>query len=1251
MKLSKIFSKFTSVVVLGVNVALYVALAAFALASCVREEIPYDLATESQAKVAATESLLALNFEEPGVNPDTKSVISAADFDNAIKSVLVYLVSSDGSWKKAYSSSGNAGLAGKEFTIRADGSTYYNIYALVNMGDAAFTPASPSGFVYSLPESFSSLSSTGLPMCGSARINASEIVAGGTTSKTIDLRRLLSKVEVTVVKNKDDKGMLYGASDGSALKGGSLKVRQVSKVLRPFAADADRRAQAASELYSGDSDYHTFTTADGQSLQSSKVVLYIPENRQGAGSGATQADKTPASGREGLATYLEYTATKEGGSDGVSGNLTYKAYLGENEVSDFNVIGDKVYTATLSLSWDGMWEGSWRVSQGDWADARTLVISAAAGSTVKMDTKNTKAESAKVRKSTPTSFYMNYFLDGTQASTIQHGRKDLSSWPYGWEVLVDEKTANMSGSSGTIKNSANVPIISWSYNSADDCLSMEAVAGAPASADIHTLQFKTMDGRKSSNVVYFTTSIPFEFSWKDDGEPDHVAQRGILEAIDPDTGRPSDEAVFHVESSYSSKIRMTDNGDGTAVVELIDAIPCQVIHPVGLPEEYVKPEVISIKDADGDRECKVPLEARVPWFETGTINPEINYVDATSNIRFTYLAAAADGYKSATALKVINNKGAKVVCAGENLDLDLVNELIAPVMGGGSSSSLLGYEYSPDKEGNLNIRVHIHTYEGVNALIGSNTNTFFTVGKTSLAMPSVTGGHGQAADMQDFKAYNPWRLITSVAQGGVMEDYTLYNEPARDGLKMAVGWSSTPLNKPSQPAPNEWTTDIGNVIVEKSEHIAYDASFQDGAGYLGSEVCSHVGAGPAAVWSGFSPSASTYYTVRLRVSDLSNYDWKTIGDYLWYDQGHSLTGVWVSPTATEAQRKQTVDDAITVSGGFIQLTGWYNTADAAWAHVTLPSGVTRSTPSAIDGAVFETYTRTDPITSTWKLRYTMKDMTESQVKTHNAGKIDVVLRIINPFNDESPSLDKKVAEAYVKLHLYVWPAPYEVSDTHPFHSLSGHGWAYSVFPYCYTGGKTVPALDGRGFWGKWILIPTTESYSTTFLIGGAASSGSITRDDDGSAGVQSIYGSATYQFRDNSIFSDDDSKARKMSKLMDFMSSNHMSASPFTLRPASSDVVRDEYTGRSWQSTGAGSSWDDEKYSRTYDCLNTVLGSATFYRANEYTLYYDPTGNERVYTYYDGTDSWRTTNKLFVIHICGNNVGMAENHYFHPNWF
>ena len=98
-------------------------------------------------------------------------------------------------------------------------------------------------------------------------------------------------------------------------------------------------------------------------MENNDIVLYIAENRQGTGSGSSQAGKRPASGRESLVTYLEYTATKSGASDGLSGNMTYRVYLGENETNNFDVVRDHVYEATLELSWNGLfYEGDWRVT-------------------------------------------------------------------------------------------------------------------------------------------------------------------------------------------------------------------------------------------------------------------------------------------------------------------------------------------------------------------------------------------------------------------------------------------------------------------------------------------------------------------------------------------------------------------------------------------------------------------------------------------------------------------------------------------------------------------------------------------------------------------------------------------------------------------------------------------------------------------------------------------------------------------------
>ena len=258
----------------------------------------------------------------------------------------------------------------------------------------------------------------------------------------------------------------------------------------------------------------------------------------------------------------------------------------------------------------------------------------------------------------------------------------------------------------------------------------------------------------------------------------------------------------------------------------------------------------------------------------------------------------------------------------------------------------------------------------------------------------------------------------------------------------------------------------------------------------------------------------------------------------------------------------------------------------------------------------------------------------------------VILKIVNPYDKTGVTLDKKVTEAYVRLHLYVWPAPYAVESVNPaWCSSSGHGWGYNVFPYCFTGGKTVFGLDGIGFFSKGILIPATENYtstSTVFLKSNSASVGAISR----TIGSGSYVGSATFQFYNNAAFSDSDTKAQKMAKLLSYMSDNQTS-DPFKLRNPG-DLTRSEIK----YSEGSPGNWTTHYENVTYDGLNHVLGSTTYYRDDDYTLYYDPTGGEAKpkYTYLEGSH-WDTTDKLFVIHIGGNNLNLRYGHYFDPYWF
>lgn len=118
-----------------------------------------------------------------------------------------------------------------------------------------------------------------------------------------------------------------------------------------------------------------------------------------------------------------------------------------------------------------------------------------------------------------------------------------------------------------------------------------------------------------------------------------------------------------------------------------------------------------------------------------------------------------------------------------------------------------------------------------------------------------------------------------------------------------------------------------------------------------------------------------------------------------------------------------------------------------------------------------------------------------------------------------------------------------------------------------------------------------------------------------------------------------------MAKLLGYMSDNQTSA-PFKLRPPG-DQTRSELR----YSEGGPGSWTSHYEDVTYDGLNDILGSATYYREDDYTLYYDPTGNDYTYTYAEAGSHPQTTDKLFVIHIGGNNLSLRYGHYFDPYWF
>ena len=462
---------------------------------------------------------LAIRFHDQTTEFAAKSVLPQSGFDSGVRSVLVVVVGSDGFWESAYSASGTSGL--RDLTVHANGATFYDIYAFVNMGNVLNEiPVTegvihPEEYVHPLPDNFASLGSSGLPMAGYKRLATAAIGKNATNEVDIPVRRLLAKLVITI----DKSAMLEGATDGSALEGGRLQLSQVARVVRPFAQESDRRAISPDEIYSSETDWHDFTLSDGRSMESPEIVLYLPENRQGTGiSSSTQKGKSPASGRESLSTYLEYTARKFGSADGVSGDMTYRVYLGEDETGNFDVIGDRYYAAALSLTWDGMWEGAWRVNTSSFLDNRRLVISPFSDSSTPV-----ASDAQYIPHDRAASFYLNYSTDG--GGSFVHGRKGLTDWPYGYTLYLDGEPAN--GSSGVIAAAAD-----WTYTASNDRLTLQARSGA--GGDLHTVQIRSIDGRITSNTLHFSAMRPLTLSWLNDEEPSLAAQRNLLLVSDLD---------------------------------------------------------------------------------------------------------------------------------------------------------------------------------------------------------------------------------------------------------------------------------------------------------------------------------------------------------------------------------------------------------------------------------------------------------------------------------------------------------------------------------------------------------------------------------------------------------------------------------------------------------------------------------------------------------------------------------------------
>lgn len=225
----------------------------------------------------------------------------------------------------------------------------YNIYVLANAGMAGCPDDEDAMEEYAI--SLGSLSELDgrLPMAWKGSLD----VIVGDYGLDVDLAPLVAKVRFGI----DDR--LIGG-----LEVISVRLRQGALVVRPFAGEGSR-AEASGEVSDGD----WASEADLKTLnEGGSISLYALENCQGrllAGN-VDPWDKVPDNipgELASLCTYLEVKCSfpEKAEYGAFQGDVTYRIYLGEDAVADFNVRRNSVQKISLIPTEDGLGNVSWRV--------------------------------------------------------------------------------------------------------------------------------------------------------------------------------------------------------------------------------------------------------------------------------------------------------------------------------------------------------------------------------------------------------------------------------------------------------------------------------------------------------------------------------------------------------------------------------------------------------------------------------------------------------------------------------------------------------------------------------------------------------------------------------------------------------------------------------------------------------------------------------------------------------------------------
>ena len=514
--------------------------------------------------------------------------------------------------------------------LYVSGKSSFNVYALVNMGD--MTDAFPSEeselaeLVYRF-ESYEDVSRRGIPMCGVLENCTYEEGA----VRTVPLERLFAKVNVRILHtglNGGQTEQVYAYN----LANKSLYIRQANRKMCPFAPEGSR-AETASDLLElsdrnpdlADTDAYKGSLTPSQLgpgmayVKDTTVVLYVPENRQGCllpgnedpfEKVAERISDIDGTRYDELCTFLEYNAAKPNNGAGFHGDLMYRCYLGEDNVSDFSICRNCRYDLTMNFTDEGFVMDSWKVVRGDnWVDTRTL-----------------------------------YFVDdpyviypGTAAEILVHYNRTSSSTDISssgtsaeWVYKFDEAAMKNAGLTCTFMGEEKIK----GRNGYDDYyFKVTASANAKVGASF-PLKVRLKDGSKSDMAeIRIAKAGNLVQSW--DFCPRYVAQTGELSLTGavgsalPLEAKISNDSVLECIRTGDASFRFTALGAGRSDIRITSADGSQSLDMtlnVSAPKLKISDVDIALSP-DGEK-------GRLDYHYVDDAGAELSHIDESAYMKY-----------------------------------------------------------------------------------------------------------------------------------------------------------------------------------------------------------------------------------------------------------------------------------------------------------------------------------------------------------------------------------------------------------------------------------------------------------------------------------------------------------------------------------------------------------------------------------------------------------------------------------------